>query len=155
MKKQVGKKARRLFIAAVLALSAGCADGKPGAGALPSDADLSTQIKEYVNSWDSGKKIYEFGGQPKQKWFQIESVMIKDKMVKDESLKVICDVTVRALRQFDGGSSIGDLYHAIGGSGAGVRGQTSSGQATFEFEKWDSGWRLKRTYGECPFGDCS
>jgi len=105
-----------------------------GCSTQVSDSDISNQVHNALNTFGCGPTSFT-------KEFDIVSISVKDKMVKDKNLTAIFNITVRAKRSYKetGGGCWGRFFK----EGSSInQGETKTLEGEFKFNKFDKGWRI-------------
>ena len=77
------------------------------------------------------------------KWFEIENIAVKDKLIKDKECIAICNLSVKIKKNYAGSSGVTMGYGFIVGNGPGSAGQVRTADVKFLFEKYENGWKIK------------
>ena len=107
-----------------------------------SDADLAMQVKQFMNNAHQDC-AFMGPGCGFADTFNVETVTIVDKSIKDKDLDAICRMAIRVLRNYDAGSGVTMSFSSIVGDGPGIAGTVRQGDVKVSFEKYESGWRIK------------
>ena len=104
-----------------------------------SNSDLEAQVEKYVNSYKT--PVFET---KYTDLFSLEGVFVEDKMVSGKTMKAVFTVTSVALKDpvWSDSSPKGGFVKKFAGLSKPPKGSQVSSQLTFQFEKFDSGWRL-------------
>lgn len=114
-------------------LFAGCTSGV-------SDSDIAAQVTSYLKNdiRDGIMSRVAFS-----KFFEVTNVSVKDKLIKEKEMTVICNVTISVTKKYHGNSGVTMAYDFVVGDGPGTAGQTKASDVKFMFEKYESGWQIK------------
>jgi len=75
-------------------------------------------------------------------WFEIERVVVNDKLLKDKECVANCTTTVRIKKQYARGCGVTMAYNFIVGYGPGFPDRSRSANVKFLFEKYEKGWKI-------------
>jgi hypothetical protein len=105
-----------------------------------SDSDISEQVSSYLkqDERDGGFSQVAFS-----QFFEIQKVVVKDKLIKEKECVTICNITMKVIRPYQGGSGVNMAYSFLVGDGPGSAGDVRAIDVKFLFEKFESGWRIK------------
>jgi len=130
---------RILCCASTFIMAAGCV--------TTADATLTAQVRGYFNMFVFPDDCASCPASARGKYFQIEAVSIKDKSLPDKTLTVVCEVTIRVLRDFPSNSAVDRAFQAAGGAGPGKAGRLTTGEPRFEFVRKEHRWQFNPTWG--------
>ena len=105
-----------------------------------SDDTITKQVIEYLeNDVRSGfMSNVSFS-----KYFEIENVIVKDKLIKDNEFIASCGISVKIKKLYAEKSAVTMAYGFIVGDGRGSPGESKANDVNFLFEKYEKGWKIK------------
>jgi hypothetical protein len=77
------------------------------------------------------------------KFFKIENVIVKDKLIKDNECIAICGISVKIKKLYAENSAVTKAYSFIVGDGRGSLGESKANDVKFLFEKYEKGWKIR------------
>ena len=127
----------KISIAVVLSiLCIGC-QGNRG----PDDKEVTDQVRKYLQDLHCAMDNLEFAQN-----FDVENVVVKDHLIKDRDATIICELTAKVRERWNSGpgSDVSSCFSFLTNNKQLAAGQVFVSSTTFEFEEYDTGWRLKR-----------
>ncbi len=105
-----------------------------------SDETVTSQVVDYLRNDTRPGFMSDVSF---SKWFKIENIAVKDKLIKDKECIVMCNISVKIKDKYAGNSGVTAGYGFIVGHGQGVVGNVRTTDVKFLFEKYEKGWKIK------------
>lgn len=105
-----------------------------------SDDTITRQVIDYLQN--DSRSVF-VSNVSFSRFFEIENVIVKDKLIKDRECIATCGISVKIKKLYAENSAVTMAYGFIVGNGRGSSGESKANDVKFLFEKYAKGWKIK------------